>query len=143
LNYGGRAIASTIDATDQTGRTAAARQFALDAARLAAHTRCHGVVVLDVTGISPVCDFFVIATGTSARQMRTVVDELAELGENRDFAPLTTSGTEGESWMLLDCVDVVVHVFSDEARRFYDLDGLWGDAKRVEWNDGTPPPVVR
>ena len=45
--------------------------------------------------------------------------------------------------MLLDCVDVVVHVFSDEARRFYDLDGLWGDAKRVAWDDGTPPPTTR
>jgi len=101
------------------------------------------VVVLDVTGISPVCDFFVIATGTSARQMRTVADEVGELGEQRDFAPLTTTGMEGESWMLLDCVDVVVHVFSEEARRFYDLDGLWGDAKRVEWDGDTPPPVVR
>ena len=142
-NHGGRAIASTIDVTDQTGRTAAARQFALDAARLAAHTRCHSVVVLDVSGISPVCDFFVIATGTSARQMRTVTDEIAELGEQRDFAPLTTSGTEGESWMLLDCVDVVVHVFSPDARQFYDLDGLWGDAKPVVWNDGTPAPAVK
>ena len=100
--------------------------------------------MLDVSGISPVCDFFVIATGTSARQMRTVTEEIAELGEQRDFAPLTTSGTEGESWMLLDCVDVVVHVFSPDARQFYDLDGLWGDAKRVEWNDGAqPPPAVQ
>lgn len=132
------AIARTIEATDQTGRTAAARQFAVDAARLAAHTRCHSVVVLDVTGLSPVCDYFVIATGTSARQMRTVVDEIGELGEKQDFAPHTSSGTEGESWMLLDCIDVVVHVFSTDARQFYDLDNLWGDAKRIDWNAGEP-----
>ncbi len=132
------AIARTIEAADQTGRTAAARQFAVDAARLAAHTRCHSVVVLDVTGLSPVCDFFVLATGTSARQMRTVVDEVAELGEKQDFAAHTSNGTEGESWMLLDCIDVVVHVFSADARQFYDLDNLWGDAKRVEWDDAKP-----
>jgi ribosome-associated protein len=98
--------------------------------------------VLDVTGLSPVTDFFVIATGTSARQMRTVVDEVAELGERQDFAAFTRSGTEGESWMLLDCIDVVVHVFSADARQFYDLDALWGDAKRVEWNDAQPAAAV-
>jgi ribosome-associated protein len=112
-------------------RLDAARQFAIAAARHAAETRCTNVVVLDVTQISPVCDFFVIATGTSARQMRTVADELGELGETLDFAPLSVSGYEGESWILLDCVDVVAHIFSADARGYYDLDSLWGDAKRI------------
>ena len=80
-------------------------------------------------------DFFVIASGTSARQMRSVVDELEELGDARNFSPLARSGYEGETWMLLDCVDVLVHVFDDMARRYYDLDGLWGDAKRVQWQE--------
>ncbi len=78
-----------------------------------------------------------IATGTSARQMRSVADEIAELGETRNFAALTISGQEGESWILLDCIDVVVHIFSSDARQYYDLDGLWGDAKRVEWDSNT------
>jgi ribosome-associated protein len=95
-------------------------------------------VILDVSGLSPVTDFFVLATGTSPRQMRTVMDEVAELGEKQGFAGLTTSGYEGESWMLIDCIDVIVHVFSSDARQFYDLDNLWGDAKRVEWQP-TPP----
>ena len=94
--------------------------------------------MLDVTNLSPVCDFFVIATGTSARQMRTVADELAELGEKSAFAPMSISGQDGESWILVDCVDVLLHVFSNEARGYYDLDNLWGDAKRVEWQDGQP-----
>jgi ribosome-associated protein len=95
------------------------------------------VAVLDVRGLSPVTDYFVIATGTSPRQMRTVVDEVAELGEARNYAALSRSGTDGESWMLTDFIDVVVHVFSQESRMYYDLDGLWGDAKRVEWSDAT------
>jgi ribosome-associated protein len=128
-------------ATKPPDRIAAAREFAVNAARLAAHTRCHNVVVLDLQGISPVCDFFVLATGTSARQMRSVADEVSEYGEKQNFAAFTTNGYEGESWMLVDFVDVVLHVFSDEARHFYDLDNLWGDARKVEWEG--PPPVVR
>jgi ribosome-associated protein len=123
-------------ATPEAGsgdRMEAAREFAIAAARLAASTRCSNVVVLEVGGISPVCDFFVLATGTSARQMRTVADELAELGEKQNFAPIGISGYEGESWILVDSVDVVMHVFTNESRAFYDLDNLWGDAKRVEW----------
>jgi ribosome-associated protein len=113
-----------------------ARQFAIEAARVAAGTRCNNVVVLEVSGISPITDFFVIATGTSPRQMRSVSEEIAELGEKQNFAALSQSGQEGESWMLTDFVDVVVHLFSPDARQYYDLDGLWGDAKRIEWNDG-------
>jgi ribosome-associated protein len=123
----------TLMSTDQTQRAAAARQFAIDAARLAANTRCNSVVVLDVTGLSPVTDFFVIGTGTSPRQMRTVIDEVGELGDKQNFAPFTIGGYEGESWMLLDCIDVVIHVFNSESRLYYDLEGLWGDAKRVDW----------
>jgi len=109
----------------------------LEAARLAANTRCHNVVVLDLQGISPVCDFFVIASGTSARQMRSVPDEISELGEKRDFKPLGQTGYDGESWILVDFVDVVLHLFSDESRSFYDLDNLWGDAKRLPIEPGS------
>jgi ribosome-associated protein len=124
---------SNSTTTTPEQRAAAARKFATDVARLAADTRCINVVVLDVRGLSPVTDYFVLATGTSPRQMRTVCEEAGELGENSGYAPLGESGLEGESWMLIDFVDVVFHAFSAEARAFYDLDGLWGDAAKVEW----------
>ena len=92
-------------------------------------------MLLDVTGISPVTDYFVLATGTSARQMRTVIDEVSELGERIDSAPYLVSGYESESWILADFVDVVVHVFNQDSRRYYDLDNLWGDAKVVKWEE--------
>jgi len=117
----------------QNQRIAAAKQFAIDAAKLAQNTRCHSVVVMDVTGLSPVCDFFVIATGTSARQMRSVADDIVELSEARDFAPMSRSDTDSSTWILVDCVDVIVHIFSEDARHYYDLDNLWGDAKQVAW----------
>src|SRR4029079_8581709 len=114
-------------------QTDSAKQFAIDAARLLANTRCHDVNVLDVRGLSPITDYLVIATGTSARQMRSVCEEVIELAEPRQMSPFSQSGCEGESWMLTDFIDVVVHVFNGQARLYYDLDNLWGDAKKVDW----------
>jgi ribosome-associated protein len=126
------------EVSPQDARLEAARRFAIEAARLAANTRCHDVVVLDVSGLSPVCDFFVIATGTSPRQMRTVADDLEELAQAQGYAPLNEAGREGSTWILVDCIDVVIHVFSEEARQYYDLDSLWGDARRVHWQMEPP-----
>ena len=67
--------------------------------------------------------------------MKTVCQDAGEFGAGHDYNPLSQSGTEGDSWMLIDFVDVVLHVFSQESRMFYDLDGLWGDAKKVEWKE--------
>lgn len=111
----------------------ASKLFAIDAARMAANTRCDNVVVLDVRGISPITDYMVLATGTSARQMRTVCDDIADMAAEKGNRALARDGTDGELWMLIDFVDVVVHVFNAEARQFYDLDSLWGDAAKVEW----------
>jgi ribosome-associated protein len=95
-------------------------------------------VVLDVSGLSPVCDYFVLATGTSPRQMRTVADEIVELAEAQKFKPLSESGFDSATWVLVDCVDVIIHLFNEDSRRYYDLDNLWGDAKPVEWREQTP-----
>jgi ribosome-associated protein len=115
-----------------------ALDLAIATATLASQTRCHHVVVLDVRGLSPITDYLVIATGTSARQMRSVIDDLAEAATERGQTPLARSGTDGESWMLIDFVNVVVHLFNQEARQFYDLENLWGDARRVEWEAAAP-----
>ena len=121
-------------------RLEAARQFALEAARHFANTRCHNVVVLDMGGLSPVTDYMVIGTGTSPRQMRTVCDQLEEIAEPRGHRTLSRSGDESGQWIVIDFVDVVCHVFSQDARQFYDLDNLWGDATQLDWRDGTTPP---
>ena len=94
------------------------------------------VVVMDVSGLSPVTDYMVVATGTSPRQMRTAADDAQELGEPNGHRALARSEDPTGTWILMDFVDVVVHVFSQEARMYYDLDGLWGDAPRVPWERG-------
>ena len=100
------------------------------------------MVVLDVSGISPVTDFLVLATGTSPRQMKTVIDDLEELAEGQGERALSRVGDDSASWTCVDFVDVVVHVFSQDARGYYDLDGLWGDAARVEWREESDAPAA-
>lgn len=88
-------------------------------------------MLLDVRGVSPVTDYFVIGTGTSPRQMRAVADQIEDMGRPRGERVISRS--IDDHWILLDFVNVVIHVFSNEARQFYDLEALWGDAKRMEW----------
>lgn len=97
-----------------------------------ADTKCTNVRVLDLRGLSPVCDYFVLATGTSGRQMKSATDDVVEYGAEHGLNSYGQTGA-GENWIALDLVDVVVHVFSHDARMYYDLDNLWGDAKDVEW----------
>jgi ribosome-associated protein len=114
------------------GSSVGARDFAVEVARLLADTRCHQVAVLDVTGISPVTDYLVLSSGTSPRQMKSATEAAEEYGDSVGYRPLGQV-VDSAHWVVMDFVDVVVHVFSQDARHYYDLDNLWGDARRVEW----------
>ena len=107
------------------------KKFALAAAKIAAERHCTDIVVLDLTGISPATDFYVIATGTSDRQMKTVSDEISQAGREMDMPRFGRAGYEKARWILLDFVNVVVHLFDSEYREYYDLELLWGDAKKL------------
>ncbi len=117
----------------QTKRKPSARALAAEAARIAHSRRAEGIVVLDLRGISPVTDYFVLLTGTSDRQMRSVAREIADAAAGRGHRLLNASGMDSGGWILLDFVDVVIHIFDDMRRRYYDLELIWGDAPRVRW----------
>jgi ribosome-associated protein len=108
-----------------------AKTFALSAARVAAERHCTDIVVLDLRDISPATDYFMIATGTSDRQMRSVADEICENARKQGQQRLGRAGYEQARWILLDFIDVVIHIFDAEYRDYYDLELLWGDAKRL------------
>ncbi len=114
-------------------RAIKAKELSIAAARIAAERRCSDILVLDLRGKSPATDFFVIATGTSDRQMRTVANEISAEAKSSGFSLFGRAGYEQARWILLDFVDVVVHIFDSEFRDYYDLELLWGDAKRVEF----------
>ncbi|MDD5011492.1 MAG: ribosome silencing factor [Phycisphaerae bacterium] len=109
-----------------------AKKFALESAKIALERHCTDVVVLDLKGKSPATDYFLIATGTSDRQTRTVADEITEYGKKHNFRIFGRAGYEQGKWVLLDFVDVVVHLFDEEFRQYYDLELLWGDAKKLK-----------
>lgn len=108
-----------------------AKAFALSAAELAAGRHCRDIVVLDLQGKSPATDYFVIATGTSDRQMRAVANEISESAKKQGLQRFGRAGYEQGRWILLDFIDVVIHIFDSEYRDYYDLELLWGDAEKL------------
>ena len=111
----------------------AARQLAIEAARIADDNNAQDVVVLDLRGVSPVTDYFVVCTGTSRPQMRAVAQRIVEYGRSVGQKTYREAGVDGGQWAVLDFVDVVVHVFGPVHRRYYDLELIWGAAPRVRW----------
>ena len=119
--------------TKKQNRTAKA--FALAAAKLAIERHCTDIVVLDLRDISPATDYFMIATGTSDRQMRSVADDICVAAREQGQQRFGRAGYEQARWILLDFVDVVIHIFDAEYRDYYDLELLWGDAERLTIDD--------
>src|SRR5688572_19563079 len=111
-----------------------AQDFACGAARVAADNKTEEVAVLDLRGLSSLADYFVIGTGTSDRQMHAVLDRIEDYARSIGRKPFKVADTRAANWILADYVDVVIHIFDAEHRLYYDLDGLWGDAPRIEWS---------
>jgi ribosome-associated protein len=103
------------------------------AAKVCEDLRGRDTRVLDLTGITPIFDYFVITTGTSRRQMHAVAEEADRLLEETGSARRGIEGYEAGSWIVQDYGDIVLHVFTDETRALYDLESLWADAKRIDW----------
>lgn len=121
----------------QTAREEAARTLALTAARVAEESRGADVRVLDLRGITEVFDYFVVATGSSRRQLHAIADEIEKVvkAELKDRKRGGEGYTEGR-WIVLDYGDVMVHLFDPEAREYWDLEQLWSGAKAVPLPSG-------
>ena len=102
-------------------------------ARVAVENKGKDVAVLDMRGITPLYDFFVLVSGQSRRQVHTLTEEIdAALNEQGDRR-LSIEGYESNKWVVQDYGDVVVHVFNPDTREYYALEELWADAPRVDW----------
>ena len=112
------------------------RVVAVGAARAAGEKQGADITVLDVRSLIVITDFFVIVSGSTSRQVKTIVDAVEEALRGLGVKPLRREGETEGRWVLLDYVDVVVHVFGAEERRYYDLERLWKDAARLSWEDG-------
>jgi ribosome-associated protein len=91
-------------------------------------------VVLDLEGISSFTDYFVICSGTSEPQLKAIAGEIEErLKAEHGIRAVSVDGFPASQWIVLDYLQVIVHVFRQEKREFYSLEDLWSDARRVEW----------
>src|SRR5688500_20125112 len=93
------------------------------------------LVVLDLRGISSATDFFLLGSGTADIQVRSMADHIIEERRKSGVRPGHVEGVEGGRWVLIDYIDFVVHIFHPQARAFYQLESLWGDAPRRDLED--------
>jgi ribosome-associated protein len=103
---------------------------------VAADNKARDILVLDMRGITPLYDFFVIATAASRRQIHTIAEEIDSMLAGQGERRLSIEGYEASKWVVQDYGDVVVHLFDPETRAFYALEDLWLDAPRLDWERG-------
>ena len=119
-------------------------EFAIEAARLIADRHCEDVLLLNVRGLSQVCDYVLIGSGTSDRQMKSLADDLSVLGRDLGHAVFRSDRDARVTWQVVDFVGLVVHLFEPDRRAYYDLESLWSDAESVPWQqERVAPPSER
>ncbi|MFB3738322.1 MAG: ribosome silencing factor [Candidatus Velamenicoccus archaeovorus] len=111
------------------------KDVAIAAARAASAKQGQDVVILDVHDLIVITDYFVITSGSSDRQVKTLFEEVEKALRALGVRPVRREGENDARWVLLDYVDVVVHVFAEEEREYYDLERLWRDAPRLPWEE--------
>lgn len=119
--------------SEPTPRAAIAVEQACLCARVAADNKARDVLVLDMRSITPLYDFFVIATGTSRRQLHTLAEEMDAALRAEGEARLGIEGYEASKWVVQDYGDIVIHLFDPDSRQYYALEDLWADAPRIDW----------
>jgi ribosome-associated protein len=121
-----------------TGVPAVLRRVAVAAAAASAK-KGNDIVALDVGDILSITDAFVITSASNVRLVRTIVDEIEKaMKEQLSAPPTSVEGLDDATWVLLDFGDIVVHVFLDETRAYYELERLWADAPRIDWKELVP-----
>jgi ribosome-associated protein len=121
-----------------TPTLAVAAERACLCARIAADNKARDIVVLDMRGITPLYDFFVLATGTSRRQIHTLAEEIDAALHSEGDRRLSIEGYEASRWVVQDYGDLVVHVFDPDTRDYYGIEELWADAPRLDWERFEP-----
>ncbi|MBN1417189.1 MAG: ribosome silencing factor [Planctomycetes bacterium] len=112
--------------------------MAIRCAEIACEKRATDIVIFDVQETFRIAVYFVIATGASARQLRSIAETLDRTLRRSGIHRIGIEGQDAGRWILLDFGDVVVHLMAPDAREYYDLELLWGDSPHLEW---TPPDL--
>jgi ribosome-associated protein len=117
------------------------RQAAMKAAQYALEKKATDIHVLDLMGITTMTDFFVIATGSSDRQVKAIAENVVtEMRDKEGVTAWKSEGWDSLQWIIIDFVDFVVHVFQEEFRKYYNIERLWADAPTTEVKEEEPKP---
>ncbi len=109
------------------------KEIAVKCAQIADQKKAQDIVILDISKISSVTDYFVICSGINDRQLYAIADEIDKQLKKLSVKKFGIEGYREAKWILIDYGDAIVHLFDKEMRSYYDLELLWGDAPRVEW----------
>lgn len=115
------------------------KEMALTMAKALDSKKGKDILVLETDGVTTLADYFVLCSGSSAPQLKALGDAAEKSMKDNEILPHHIEGHRGGTWILQDYGDVVVHLFSEEAREFYDLDRLWQDAKVVDLSEILAP----
>lgn len=108
--------------------------MAIEAARALYQKKADDIRIFDVRGLSGVTDFYVVGTGTSAPHLKALIAETQHRMKEHNIASYRTSGESASGWVIVDFVTAVVHVFSPEARAYYNIERLWATAKEIQFH---------
>jgi len=125
----------TTSKTERYDITVRLPEDLVDAARAAYDKKATDVVALDLRKAAAFTDYFLICTGQNTRQVRAIAEAIEAGLRKSGVKPAHVEGYERSDWVLLDCFDFVVHVFTEDLRRFYNLERLWGSAERIVVSD--------
>lgn len=122
--------------------TAAAAALAVTAARAADDKKAENTIVLQVGNVLGITEYFVVTSASNRRLVRTIVDAVEEqVRAEHGRSPLRSEGVGEQQWVLIDYGDVVVHVFVDEVRAYYEIERLYRDVPRLEWRAAPSDPA--
>ncbi len=126
-------MSTNATVTSDPTRAQLSLEQAIQCARIADENKAKDVLILDLRGITPIFDFFILMTGASRRQIHTLAEEIDAFLRSQDEKRLSIQGYQASRWIVQDYGDIVVHVFDQESRGYYALEDLWADAKRIDW----------
>lgn len=111
-----------------------AYELALEAAKAAADKKAFDIKILKIDQVSIIADYFVLATGNSSVQLKSIRENIEDELEKSGIKPFRKEGVREGRWVVLDYGDVIIHLFLKAEREFYDLESIWGDAEQEEFN---------
>ncbi|TAN43267.1 MAG: ribosome silencing factor [Nitrospirae bacterium] len=119
------------------------KKSAVEAARICGDKKANNILVLELKDLTVIADYFVICSGDSTTQVKAIAQHVERKLRDEGVRPLRTEGAQNAQWVLIDYGDVIVHIFEEQTRAYYELEKFWLDAPRIQVDDKNTPALGR